>query len=772
MQEKITLKIVGMDCASCAANIENSLKKEVGVFLPNVNFANEKAYLEFDQAKTNAKKIIKIIEGLGYKAFEDLPGKEDGNKQQEEGLKKTRKRFFFSFLFGIPIIYLAMGEMLGLTIPPLLRQYTIFIQFILATAIIYICIDIWKAGFKELVRFSPNMDSLIFIGTAAAYFYSLGTYISKIFERNLEIMLYFESTAFVLIFISLGKYLETATKGRTSSAVQKLIKLQPKEATLIRTRSLRSQNLDSSLDSDIRTRSLRSQNLDSSLRSELKDYEEIKIPISDVKFGDILLVKPGEKIPVDGIVIDGYSGVDEQIITGESMPREKKKDDTVIAATINKTGVLRIEAIRVGSNTFFSQIVKTVEATLGSKPPIQLLADKISYYFVPAVLVIAISAFIIWLALGQSLNFALTILVSVLVVACPCALGLATPTAVMVGTGTAAQKGILIKNGDALEIAQCINYVVFDKTGTLTTGEAVVTDVEGILTSGPDVMRIAASLEKNSEHPLAQAIITKAKEEKTEFLKVEKFQNIPGKGISGEIDGKKILLGTDRLMFENKIDTSSLDAKIATLENQGKTTILLARDKEILGIIAVADILKEHSKEAVRMLHSMGKKVAILTGDNKHVARTIAQEIEADRVFAEILPSDKAEEIKKLQAEGNIVAMVGDGVNDAPALAQADLGIALGSGTDVAIETGDIVLIKNDLRDVVRAIKLSSGTMSKIKQNLFWAFFYNVALIPIAAGVLYAPFGIMLSPTFSAAAMAFSSVSVVLNSLLLGRKTK
>ena len=474
---------------------------------------------------------------------------------------------------------------------------------------------------------------------------------------------------------------------------------------------------------------------------------------------------------MDGIVIDGYSGVDEKAITGESIPVEKKKGDEVIGATINKTGVLKFKATRVGKDTMLAQIIKIVEEAMGSKAPIQLLADKVSFYFVPSVIGIAILSFAIWLVLGQPLAFALPVFVAVLIIACPCALGLATPTAVMMGTGLAAQNGILIKSGKALEIARDVNVVIFDKTGTLTKGEPSVTDVVKIRNDVSEnlILQVAASVEKNSEHPLAQAIINKAKEEKINFLEVKNFQAIPGHGVLADLENKKILFGTRKLMFDNQIDPSLIEEKMVSLENQGKTTMILAQDKNIIGIIAVADTLKDYSKEAIKMLHEMGKKVAIITGDNKRVGQAIAQQVGIDRVLAEVLPQEKSAEIKKLQSEGNVVAMVGDGINDAPALAQADLGIALGSGTDVAMETGEIVLIKDDLRDVVAAIDLSKYTLNKIKQNLFWAFFYNIVGIPLAAGILYPFTGWLLNPAIAAAAMAFSSVSVVSNSLLMKR---
>lgn len=726
-----------MDCASCAAVIENALKKKGGIKSANVNFATEKVYLEFDSIKISTPEIKRIIEILGYKAEEE--GSESERAQhmdhhEFEKIETLKKRFISAFIFGSPIIYMAMGGLIGLPMPEIFENYGIQIQFILATAVILSCFNIWVIGFKSLLRFTPNMDSLIFIGTATAYFYSL--IISILFLLNPSKMLsglYYESAVFILIFISLGKYLEAVTKGKTSEAIKKLIGLQPKEATIIR------------------------------------DNGEINISISEVKEGDIILVRPGEKIPVDGVVIDGYSGVDEKAITGESIPVEKKKDDEVIGATINKTGVLKFRATRVGKDTMLAQIIKIVEEAMGSKAPIQLLADKVSFYFVPTVIGIAVLAFIIWVIWGQSFVFALTVFVAVLIIACPCALGLATPTAVMMGTGLAAKNGILIKSGKALEVARKINMVIFDKTGTLTKGEPIVTDVMEIKKAEFRTLQIAASIERNSEHPLAQSIVQKAREEKLELFEVRNFQAVPGKGVQASFQDKKILLGTRKLMIDNRINPALLEEKITSLENQGKTAMILSFGGEVIGLIAVADTLKEYSKETVRMLHKMGKKTAIITGDNERVGRAIAEEVGIDRVLAEVLPQEKSAEIKKLQQEGSVVAMVGDGINDAPALAQADLGIALGSGTDVAIETGEIVLIKDDLRDVITAIDLSNYTLNKIKQNLFWAFFYNIVGIPVAAGILYPFTGWLLNPIIAAAAMALSSISVVSNSLLMKR---
>jgi len=717
-----------MHCASCAATIENTLKKEAGVKSANVNFAVEKLYLEYDAGLITLEKIKNLTEKLGYRIEEETSS---GEHDHHDKTGELKKRFIIASICGLPVIYMVMGEMIGLPMPMILGKYAMLLQFVLATAVIAASFNIWTTGFKNLWKLHPNMESLIFIGTAVAYFYSLIVSVLMVSGVKIEAHLYYESAVFILIFISLGNYLEELTKGKTGQAIKKLIGLQPKEATII------------------------------------KDNEEMKIPVSKVKEGDIILVRPGEKIPADGIVVDGYSGVDEKAITGESIPAEKKSGDEVIGATINKTGVLKFRATRVGKDTMLAQIIKVVEEAMGSKAPIQLLADKVSFYFVPSVIGIAILSFIVWFLLGQSFAFALTVFVAVLIIACPCALGLATPTAVMMGTGLAAENGILIKSGKALETARKVNMVIFDKTGTLTKGEPVVTEAiavkEGI--NKKEILKLAASVERNSEHPLAQAVVNKAKEENISLERIEDFQAVPGKGVQAFFQNKRLLLGTRRLMADNRIDPAGAEEKISALEKQGKTVMILSFNEEIIGLIALADTLKEYSKEAIKMLHKMGKKAAIITGDNERVGQAIARQVNIDRVLAEVLPQEKSAEIKRLQDEGNVVAMVGDGINDAPALAQADLGIALGSGTDIAIETGEIVLIKDDLRDVVKAIDLSGYTLRKIKQNLFWAFFYNAVGIPVAAGVLYPLTGWLLNPAVAALAMAFSSVSVVVNAL-------
>lgn len=733
MKQKHILKVKGMHCASCAINIEHSLKKHPGVHSANVNYANEKAYIEFDQRKTNIGQIKNNIKQLGYGTYEDHLDHLANGHEHPEGNHETQHlkiRFVATLILGLPIIYMVMGEMLKLPIPVFMEKYNIILQLVLATLVIIASSNIWISGIKGLIKLMPNMDSLVFVGTASAYFYSLAVSIPTFYGKQLIGNLYFESAVFILIFITLGNYISAITKGKTGEAIKKLIGLQPKEALVIR------------------------------------NGQEVKIPINEVVVGDIVLVKPGEKIPVDGVILEGYSGVDEKAITGESIPVEKKVGDIVIGATINKTGSFRFKVTKTGGKTMLAQIVKTVEEAIGSKAPIQLLADKISYYFIPIVIVIAVIAFTAWLFFGQSFNFSLTIFVAVLIVACPCALGLATPTAVIMGTGLAASRGILIKDAKALELARNINVIVFDKTGTLTKGEPIVTDIVNMGKQN-NILQIAASLEKHSEHPLAEAIVENAIKHDIHLENVTGFQAIPGKGVEGKINGEKVILGTRKLMFDRKINIEIANKKLNDLESHGKTVMLLSQNDELIGMIAVADTVKEHSKDAIDKLKATGKKTMMITGDNKRVGASIARQVGIDLVLAEVLPQDKAKEIKRLQSQGNKVAMIGDGINDAPALAQADLGIALGSGTDIALETGELILIKNDLRDVVAAMDLSNYTLKKIRQNLFLAFFYNIISIPIAAGILYPFTGWLLNPALAAVAMAFSSVSVVLNTLLM-----
>lgn len=607
--------------------------------------------------------------------------------------------------------------------------------FLLATPVQFIAgWRYYKGTWDAIQSRSANMDTLIAVGTSAAWVYStIVTFAPSIFPGG---EVYFDTAAVIIALILLGKLFEDIAKGKASEAIRKLMGLQPTVATVIR------------------------------------DGSETKIPIEQVKVADTVVVRPGERIPVDGEVIEGYSSVDEKMITGESIPVEKQVGDQVIGATINKSGLLKFKATKVGADTMLSQIIKLVEEAQVARAPIQRLADLVSSYFVPAVILIALASFAVWNMLGQGFTFALGVFIAVLIIACPCALGIATPTAIMVGTGKGAENGILIKGGEYLEKAHKLEAVVFDKTGTLTKGEPSVTDIVALSPYTEDqVLGFSASAESGSEHPLGEAIVRAAKDRRLTIPRLESFEAIPGKGVVATCSGKKVLLGNRRLMTDNGVSIAEAEGRIRELENEGKTAMLAAIDGRLAGIVAVADTLKENSQAAVNQLRNMGLGVIMLTGDNERTAKAIAKQLGIERVMAEILPADKAETVKKLQSEGKVVGMVGDGINDAPALAQADIGIAIGSGTDVALETGGIVLIRDDLRDVVASIQLSKQTVRKIKQNLFWAFFYNVAFIPVAAGLLYPPFGILLNPMFAAAAMAFSSVTVVTNSLLLRRFT-
>ncbi|PIS15911.1 copper-translocating P-type ATPase [Candidatus Roizmanbacteria bacterium CG09_land_8_20_14_0_10_41_9] len=727
---KHLLRIQGMHCQSCASLIERKLNTTSGIKNASVNYASGKVLFEHDEQVIEIDKIKKIVADLGYGTEEvDHTHVHPGG-----GVSQNWKTFFLSLLFGIPLIYLSMGPMINLPQPAFSQGVIITIQFFIATMVIYLNKSIYESGISGFIRKAPNMDSLIVLGTLSAYLYSIYVGITTILfpsGQTMGLSLYFESSVLILIFISLGKYLEALTKGKTSAAIKKLIGLQPKEAILY------------------------------------QNGKEEKIPISEVKVNDIFIVKPGATIPVDAIVMDGESAVDEKFVTGESIPVEKKKDDTVIGGTINTNSVLICKATKVGDETMLSQIIKIVEEAMGSKAPIQLLADRVSFYFVPAVLVLAFISFLSWSVAGYSFSFALNAFLSVLIIACPCALGLATPTAVMVGTGLAAENGILIKSGKALEIADKINTMVFDKTGTLTKGEPVVTD-EISLDYESNLMRIAYSLEKNSNHPLASAIVKKALEKNTKADRVFHFQEVSGKGVMALLDGARIVLGTERFMIQHGIDVAGrVQENKNSLQDAGKTVVFIARNNEIIGIVGIADVVKEEAKDVIAKLKQMNIRVAMITGDTTRVGETIGKSLGIDTILSEVLPQEKSDEIKKLQKNGGVVAMVGDGINDAPALAVADLGIALGSGTDVAIETGEIILLKNNLWDVIKAIELSSYTLKKIKQNLFWAFFYNVVGIPVAAGVLYPVTRWLLNPALAAAAMAFSSVSVVTNALLM-----
>lgn len=731
MIKKIEFDISGLSCAACSAQVENSLSRLAGLKSVNINLASGRTYLEYEDRLIKAEDIFRRIEDLGFKTNQSL----SRELYHDQNLKRLRNNFFYSLFLCLPMVYLVLNKLFGLPLPFVLPfKIEVLFQFILTTAIMAVNSSLYISGLKQVIKRSPNMDSMIEIGTLAAYLYSLVVSLLLWFKPGYAgDHVYFESAAMILVFIALGKYLEAMAKGRTGEAVRKLARLQVKEALI------------------------------------LKGQKEIKVPINEVRPGDILIVRPGSQIPLDGVVLEGYSGVDEQMISGESLPLEKKVGDKVIGATMNKTGVLHVKVEKVGEHTFLSQIIKIVEKAMSSKAPIQLLADKIARYMLPLVLVIALLSFVVWLALGSGFSFALSVFISILIITCPCSLGLATPTAVMMGMGLAAKNGILIKSSEALEKAKRIDTVVFDKTGTITKGETKVTSLIPIVGDQESLIKLAASLEKNSEHPLAQAIMQVAEERNISSLEVENFKALLGKGISGRIRGDNFLLGTKRLLSENNFDLSLWEKDINDLENKGQTLMFLASSRQVLGIIAIADTIKDQAAEAVSRLQAKGIKTIMITGDKRLVGEAIAREVGIETVIAEILPQDKAREIAKLQAEGKIVAMVGDGINDAPALAQSDLGLALSSGTDIAIETGEIILIKNDLLDVVRAIDLSRYTVKKIKYNLFWAFFYNLSAIPIAAGVLYPFTGWLLSPVIAAMAMVLSSLSVVTNSLMMKR---
>lgn len=744
--ERVNLIISGMHCSSCAGIIERQLKKVPGVTEAKVNFAAEKASIIYDSSMVKIEDLIKTVEKAGYKGvLSSLEDSQAQAKRQQLEIKHQWNKFVFSLILSAPMIYFMFLDFFNfLPGAKMLFPYIGIVSFVLATPIqFFIGSSFYKGMMSALKMRTFNMDSLIAIGTSVAYFYSFVNFI-KYYALTGSLIglggakipeLYFETAAFLITFVILGKYLEAKAKGRTSEAIKKLMGLQPKTARVVR------------------------------------NGKTVDIPIGQVVKDDIVVVRPGEKIPVDGVILKGSSSIDESMITGESLPIEKNINDTVIGGTINKLGSFEFKATRIGSETMLAQIIRLVEDAQGSRAPIQAAADRISTYFVPGVIMVALITFAIWFfILGTSLSFALMAFTAVIVIACPCALGLATPTAIMVGTGVGAEHGILIKGGEPLESAGKINTIIFDKTGTVTKGKPEVTDVEdwGELDED-EVLAISASLEKQSEHPLAEAIYSYAQEEKTVLKNVGNFEAIPGHGVKGTIDDKEYYFGNRKLIVDTLgLEIGKYDRKLTRFEEQGKTAMVLASKTGVLGVVAVADTVKETSREAVEMLRKMGIKVWMITGDNARTAKAIAFQVGIDNILAEVLPQDKANEVKKLQDTGKKVAMVGDGVNDAPALAQADLGIAMGSGTDVAMETGGIVIIKNDLRDVVHAIDLSKTTMQKIRQNMFFALFYNVIGIPIAARA-FSFIGLMLKPELAGLAMALSSVSVVSNSLLLRR---
>lgn len=741
---RVSLDIEGMHCSSCAAIIEKSIRKVDGVKEANVNFAAEKASILVDESIAQKEALIKAVEKAGYKASvtNQNPSDTDKNKQLNQ-INGMLKKLLISLVLSIPMIYFMIFDFVA-NFPgrTTLLPYVGLVSFILTTPVQFIIgKGFYKGMFSALRMRTFNMDSLIAIGTSVAYFYSVINFVSYYLATKSLIgvggakipELYFETAAFLITFVILGKWLEAKAKGRTSDAIKKLMGLQAKTARVMR------------------------------------GSNTVDIPIDQVVSGDVVVVRPGEKIPVDGEIVRGSSAIDESMITGESLPVEKREGDGVVGGTMNKTGSFEFKATRVGSETTLSQIIRLVENAQGSKAPIQAVADKISAVFVPIVLLIAIATFGVWyFVLGSTLSFALMALTSVIVIACPCALGLATPTSIMVGTGKGAENGILVKGGEPLEAAVKINAIVFDKTGTITKGKPEVTDTLSFgLLEEDEVLQVAASLEKQSEHPLAEAIYTFAQEEQIALSEVSSFKAIPGHGVEGLIGDKTYYFGNRKLINSVlKLSTEKIDRKLSRLEEQGKTAMILATKEAVLGTVAVADTVKETSKEAVDRLRKLGIVVYMITGDNERTAKAIAQQVGITNVLAEVLPEDKANEVKKLQDAGKKVAMVGDGINDAPALAQANLGIAMGSGTDVAMEAGGIVIIRNDLRDVVNAIDLSKATVNKIKQNMFFALFYNVIGIPIAAR-MFVGLGLVLKPELAGLAMALSSISVVLNSLTL-----
>ena len=736
--------IEGMSCASCAMTIENAVSKMPGVDKASVNLATEIMTVEANDSVT-PEAIAKVVDGVGYGARprgksveEEL---EEKNEKKEAHLREMKRNLTISAIFTVPLLFIAMADMVGIPMPAFLSpmqspvSYAL-IQLALSLPIVWLGRRFFVDGFKALSKGHPNMDSLVALGTSAAFLYSLyGTYHVLEGHAHFAMNLYYESAGVILTLITLGKYFEDVSKGKTSMAIQTLVGLAPKMATVLR------------------------------------DGQEVEVPVEEVQVGDLIRVKPGEKVPVDGVVTEGNSTVDESMLTGESIPVSKAVGDEVIGASLNKTGSFILRATKIGKDTALSQIIQLVEQAQGSKAPIAKLADKVSGVFVPIVIALALVSGLAWYFLGQeSWVFALTITISVLVIACPCALGLATPTAIMVGTGKGAENGILLKSGEALEEANHVNMVVFDKTGTITNGTPVVTDVVTAENTDADALiRLAASLEVASEHPLGEAIVAKAKEQGAAFDEVTNFEAIPGFGIKGHVGETLVFLGNEKWMRENGLVDEAMNKKANRFAEQGKTPLYIGYNDAVQGLIVVADTVKESSARAIQTLHEMGIQVAMMTGDHERTAQAIAAEVGIDRVFSEVLPQDKANYVSKLQEEGYIVAMVGDGINDAPALAQAQVGIAIGTGTDVAIESADAVLMKSDLMDVPAMLKLSRATIRNIKENLFWAFAYNVIGIPFAMGVLHLFGGPLLNPMIAGAAMSFSSVSVVLNALRLKR---
>ena len=764
--KKETYDITGMSCAACSARIEKGISGMEGMQQCSVNLLKNSMTVSYDEAELDSGKIIHQVEDIGYGASLHQTqgskttgasgrGKNGATDAAAAAAKQMKQRLIVSLVFTIPLFYISMGHMAGWPLPPWLlgaRNHMIFAftQFLLVLPVLIAGGHYFKNGLKNLWHRSPNMDSLIALGSGAAFVYGIYAIYKIAWGFSIEDMdmvetfgmnLYFESSAMILTLITLGKFMEARAKSKTSEAITKLMDLAPKTAKVLR------------------------------------NGQEEEISVDDVQNGDILVVRDGDTVPVDGKITEGFASVDESAITGESLPVDKQTGDPVTGGTINRTGYFQMEATAVGEHTTLSKIIQLVDDATSSKAPIAKLADRVSSVFVPVVITIALLAAILWLLAGQSFEFALSVAISVLVISCPCALGLATPTAIMVGTGRGAAKGILIKSAEALEITHSIDTVVLDKTGTVTQGKPVVTDVIALEADGKtagentqaytELLQLAFSLEKMSSHPLAEAIVKKAEACSAAFQEVSDYEMIPGQGIAGTIDKARCLAGNRKLMETNRIDISVAAGLQEKLADEGKTPLYFAQGGKFLGVIAAADVVKPTSREAIARLQEMGMDVIMLTGDNARTAEAIKKQVGIKTVIADVLPQDKEEKVRQLQEQGHKVAMVGDGINDAPALARADVGIAIGAGTDVAIESADIVLMKSDLMDAASAVSLSRAVMRNIKQNLFWAFFYNAIGIPVAAGVLYPAFHILLNPMVGAAAMSFSSVSVVSNALRL-----
>ena len=743
--KKEEFALEGLQCAGCVSTVEKVVRDLPGVKEANVNLATEKMMVQFNPKEADVQKIMETVSLAGYQAIlindeEDVLEKTAIKKEKQ--LQSLKVRAWVSGVFAIVLLYIAMGEMIGLPLPQILQpmEHPIVFsvtQLILVTPILWVGRSYFVNGFKALIRKHPNMDSLVALGTSAAILYSVWSTI-RIFggEYHYVMHLYVESAAVILAFITVGKYFETLTKGRTSQAIQSLVALSPKVATVIR------------------------------------DGKEVEVPVEELQVGEVVFVRPGEKIPVDGVILSGESFVDESMITGESVPVFKKEGSKVVGATLNTTGSFQVEVTQVGKDTTLSQIIRLVEEAQGSKAPIAAIADRVAGIFVPIVMGLSLLAGLYWgLIGGESVEFVVTVMISVLVIACPCALGLATPTAIMVGTGFGAKRGILIKSSAALEEAGHVGVVLLDKTGTITNGKPKVVDIQVFNDySKEEVLKVAASIEKHSEHPLGKAIVEEAEKQEFDVLPIEQFQSISGMGIQGTVDGKEVLLGNHLLLQNQGIAVDEFNAVIDGVASKGQTAMFVAIQKQVAGIIVVADTIKATSKEAIQQMKALGLQVRMVTGDHEKTAKAIANEVGIDTVYSQVLPNEKASVVQQLLDEGYQVAMVGDGINDAPALAKATVGIAIGSGVDVAIETADMVMMQDDLRLVAKTIQLSKMTMMTIKENLFWAFIYNVIGIPVAMGVLHFFGGPLLSPMIAGAAMSFSSVSVVLNALRLNHK--